>query len=1042
MDATPKVAATQGAPRMVYGKSNNKAANSHKPRHTSSNQPAFVFSTDAQEVVARHPRPSSGVGPSVPRTLHVTPLSRTPNISHPSEHSAPHPPPIRVDDEMVNTAKLMRRRQNLLDYGYASPPSQAKFSKESYLRKGWLVDLVTLLKDDVSHRRPIAVGDLDASMTLSDFDDRVPAIFDELHDWTKGLNDVPEARAKMRFMCLYVSWISQQPSLNDDMNRVSAMIDDATMHLLRRLDLEGDAKADSEENMLWVAWFALEISLRLWRIRHCQDPIFSGAPLASKTPADLALVFLLQRLHRFGFDRTMDCVNRCDDVSEESQFECASAELWICLIHLTHALYPNDPSSFWDQLRSSHLHSHCAKVSLQSSECVWKSIFTVLAISRFSMTGVVLSESHIQPSWSIVTFGLSSVRLKVDVEEDHRLPSDIVKSRDVYHRLLLSRCWHLATHFKWSLNDPYALFKLLVDMFRSRSFGSLLGEEADFPSFIRHGRLETAFSDPNKKCTAIGLFIKLILRAAHDIENDPARAQDPTESANWWKKVKRLTNPLIPVGSTSFTKEAPPVGNELSKLYNRFSLAIAAIRLEHWNTDFRLLKAKDYQDFKKADVNSRTACIRALMQIGIVLRQQDKDVSKLMVWYGELLQVLLEEGSKEPEQGGNTGEQTHAKEMLAMLALQLLRALRTVLETVPAEDTRYPDPVFIENAQLDHILRSPFANDPRISTEIREYIFTFLQLRRAAVPARTEPHAPVPVISNNESQESDEFGDLALDFEDPYMHTLLGERQPLEWEIKDQRVAAFLKASLSPALFAYFQKHFDEVRKQSVASNSHDDQIWVECWVECIDVMARNHMKAWEDYQEWGSESLDRIPLSVNTNHLSLHFLLAAIRIDPTAYSKTKEWMITIWISSLGTSRHSSERYQYSHLIFEADGHNHPLLRNIDITDALDREVGTEEHRLSLLTGVVGNMASLMQAGSVPAKDQHFVTSGINGIIGALSLMKEEFIELKNLGPAEHVPIIQQRQARFSQDFVQQLKAVPAIWENRRISNAAAWSSN
>jgi len=82
----------------------------------------------------------------------------------------------------------------------------------------------------------------------------------------------------------------------------------------------------------------------------------------------------------------------------------------------------------------------------------------------------------------------------------------------------MSRCLNLHKHWCWRLDNdaPSALFRCLVDIFKSCKFANLRGEIASFTAFVQESDARLLMEDTNMD-SAFTIFLKLIFASAEQM---------------------------------------------------------------------------------------------------------------------------------------------------------------------------------------------------------------------------------------------------------------------------------------------------------------------------------------------------------------------------------------------------------------------------------------------------------------------------------------------------------------------------------------------
>jgi len=377
------------------------------------------------------------------------------------------------------------------------------------------------------------------------------------------------------------------------------------------------------------------------------------------TAVSARLVGFATRLLYIGVQAAVSpIVDNGESLDDFSLYPCA-AELWICLIHLgaAHGTTAAAPGrgrlpSMVDILQQSLAASESsAQGSLHASEEVWGTLFGLCALSQFSAHGVSTSTSRLSTSWEIVLLALDRIRLVADPQVDGGLSARNLRRRDAYVRLVVSRCFLLHQRWHWRLDDDTsaAVFRRLVEIFKSRRFADLRGEIAGFPAFVQendayllaqHASTDSAFS----------IFLKLIYASAQQMRPPAMREEE------YLGRIKKLLSLITPVGSvqtqlgpglpgTSTALRSTLDDAQLSMLYNRFGALALAMRVlpSAENAQYRISLARRYVDVSRATAATRAVCIRAATLLTLQALDMALPVAPALEWSVEIARVLLTE---------------------------------------------------------------------------------------------------------------------------------------------------------------------------------------------------------------------------------------------------------------------------------------------------------------------------------------------------------------------------------------------------------------
>jgi Mus7/MMS22 family len=609
------------------------------------------------------------------------------------------------DVDMNGTGQ--RHSKISLDFDMISLPSGLTLGPESYIRKGRLYDFISVLKGDKEIPSPFSVTlfglQIDPDMPITQISPIFASACDELYNASMiAANDVEvpmavkAADALMHALCHLVTFRARYS--NEEEGLVTA-ISEQIAHLVTRINERVELISADGHSMDYrtfaLYWFAVEMHLRLVYAHLQRTRLMENATGTTTQAAEQYCVQLLRRLLEYGLDRTIGLLQN-GQLSDTTPSNLRILELWICVFHVAPFLTsipvsgtskPTPP--FWRVVEAAmDAQSNKPDSQLYESERIWRTIFNLCAVSQFSLEGFSTSATRLEAHWPVVKKALACIRLSADVRDNSK-PASTLHKRDTYLRLVTARCFLLCTRWNWRLNDADDVFQELCAIFRSRQFSNLLGEPDDFPTFIREGKL--TFLDAHRKDdTAFSLFLKLIVRAAKDFhEMDGIPRIKAT-------KLVRLLNLAVPVGSTSFTKNAPPIGQGLSMLYNRYSATFVAIYVDPSakHVRSRLQQVRRYVAFKDADCDSRTAAIRSMMHVAILLRHLSEPLDDVLSWASEMIDDLIGELTSIQARDGDPTQ--NAKEELVVLVQLLLGSIRMIIGTPTLSHSddlpaKYPD---------------------------------------------------------------------------------------------------------------------------------------------------------------------------------------------------------------------------------------------------------------------------------------------------------------------------------------------------------------
>ncbi|KAI0647862.1 Mus7/MMS22 family-domain-containing protein [Trametes meyenii] len=831
-------------------------------------------------------------------------------------------------------------------------PAGIAFPVTTYLGQGWLYQLINILSGTHDIPPPPSRSMFDCHLHPEIPLDMFCGYLEDVYDRARNLlfevsNPADYAtcsqwQAFLHLLSQYFSWLLAKP--NEDARLVLlGNVESLVQRLVGLVDEPTEILPDDEKlNPLTaqILWFLVEASCRLAcdRRRRMEEP-------------DLVLVSncvksLISRLWDFCFGPTAFPLELSKDGLTEDSAGQQIAELWICLLNLTcdqtfSALFLPPGSSFWSLclqvLEVKGIHAKETDVIVQ--EAIWRSFFTLSAFSQFSMHGVSSLTPRLPASWQAVAAILEHAPLS-SKPEDRFLSARAVHKRDLYVRVLVSRCLRLNLKWRWRLDvdDASLMFNRLLEIFKSRRFASLTDEPSDFPIFLRDHNL-TLLHKNDTKDTAFSLFLKLVVRAAGQLQEQNPQPAQPTTIP---PRLKKLLSMTVPVGSVPFTKASPPSARELSTLYHRFSAIAVAIYLEPTQGPIkqRLSSARKYVNFRDADSETRRACIRGAMHLGALLRHLDLPLGDLLDWLGDMTDALIED-YKVADKAANAS--TTLRD--AVLSIQLLLGcVQRILQTpsMNPEDARdkYPDPALLQGPWVTRLFsmetnlpmrssrESGLAGLPHTSNQIRTFVQAFLNERARVMP---KPRRPLPSIVEEDSQESqfaDEYEaiDITDLLEDP--ESLKKHTENME---KDKAVSEVINGSILPAIYRLVCKHFSDPQYQQPGELEFDQaDKWIDCWVGCINVVVQNGKKDWEFYLGYGPHSWENIIDPAGQRRVGLRFMYMLLRLDPQAYTTLTSNFVNVLFEAMAT-RVVTLEHDFVSLLLSIDRLRHPLFQDLPV---------------------------------------------------------------------------------------------------------------
>ncbi|KAI9066820.1 hypothetical protein FKP32DRAFT_1673568 [Trametes sanguinea] len=936
-------------------------------------------------------------------------------------------------------------------------PAGISFPNATYLGHGWLYELINFLPGTHDTPSPSSCSMFDCylhpdmpaeafNVCLESLCDQIrnlilgapaPASYETCQKWQSFLHAVSQ----------HLSWLLAKSNDNAQatlMTDVESMIQRLASLVEEPVEILPE---DEKPNplVLQVLWFVVEASCRLASCRRKRaeemDLLMITASIKS----------LISKLWDFSFGSSAILLDLSRDGLLKASEGQQVAELWICLLNLTtdksmEGSFLSQGNSFW-ALFLDVLHSKGLRDSSDPRlrEAMWRSIFSLCALSQFSLHGNSTMLPRLTASWEVIAALLERSPLSADPRADASLSKRVLRKRDEYVRVLVSRCLWLNLKWQWRLDvdDASLVFNRLLDVFKSRRFASLADEPSDFPSFLRHSNL-ALLHESKRSDTAFTLFLKLVVKAAEELRKRNPQVAQPVAIS---PKLKKILSLAVPVGSVPFTEDTPPTTHELSMLYNRFSAVAVAIYLEPTvpNLRYRLANARRYVNFKDTDNETRRACIRGAMHLGTLLRHLDLPLNDILDWLGEMTNTLIDEfQAADPGKSAMDG----GKRWIVVCIQLLLGCVRRILETSsmnPEENRhKYPEPALLQGPWVTRVFSTSTTLSTVLSTgdQIRRFVQAFLDARALVIPKPRRPQLKVIAEDSQESQY--DYDQFDLDLDDPDLLAALGEdvgsSEASENKEKDKIVCEIIDKHISPAIFRLVCKHFnDPVYQQSGELSFDDADRWIDCWVGCASVVVQNGKKDWNFYFSFGPQSWEKIIEPDWRRRVGLRFMYMLLQLDPPAYTVYTDRFVDVLFESLATPSVTLE-HEYASLLFSIDRLHHPLFRDLVIGDLgvdgdyhLTKHEFTE-HRLAMLQTMLKNLSNDLES---EANGDHDLTARnhihITSVVAFLSTMRDILDRLQPDSP------LRARYLTFCRAVHTLLSGLPLLDNHPRLTTLTTW---
>ncbi|OCB85427.1 hypothetical protein A7U60_g7436 [Sanghuangporus baumii] len=887
------------------------------------------------------------------------------------------------DEDRVRTCSV--------DMGISIPTPGLSFSATTFLGKQLLPDLLNFAFKNGTLPQPGAYPgfgaiSLDPEMSANSFVEAVDATCNVLHEWLDGDSEestdednVRRHEHLMHSVSHFAAWMYGNANVEG-----RKTVQTAAVSCAERLEQKLQEKAGWKHSKVLcidsrrfvVMWFIVDLATRVLAAVQRE-----GGDV-DRDQWKVAVSLLLNTLIEYGIECALAPIEKRDMSSPSTQLR--AAELWVCMIHLLSqancfsGASLDDNGIFWSIILQTVKGKKARAMSnIGVSEHLWKLVFGLCALSHFSPHGIATSEPRLAPCWDVVGLALDTIRLTYDKIEDAKIPRESLKRRDKYVRMVVARCFMLGTKWKWPLRDANVVFKKLVDIFRSRNFGNLLGEESEFPAFLRYQNIEL-LNELQRSDSAFGVYLKLVMQAAR-AEPSGSRSDSRTKS-----RLMKLLSLVVPLSGVPFSRINVPTTDELSMLINRFSATIIAILVdgkENANIQHRIDQARRFVNFTDTDDRSRDVCIKAAMHMIIVASHLALEPKLPLQWLGEMCQTLLEEFQKTtlgPTKESDACKSEDAQRLRHRLVISLHLLLRCVTNIIEKADLqaggstpRYPDVALICGPWVNRIFpMKELTNIVSTRFQILRLVQSFLKARATIFPPPQRRISASAVDADPESQ--DLFAEFTLD-DEALANVPLGDGSEDNWA-KDKEVAKIMNSDIIPHIFRLLLQYFnDPTARPSEESkleeywNSADD--WIDCWVGCAAVVVRNGIRGWDHYLNVGPQSWAGIGDSFFRRRVAIRFMHQLLKCDPSAYNKAHEkHFFAVLLQCLVAYRVTMEN-EYLSTLLSVDGLRHPFLRELPVTRASEQEYRLSrsdflEKREALIAGIFDNLNSILLSDS------------------------------------------------------------------------------
>ncbi|KAG6854521.1 hypothetical protein C0991_005433 [Blastosporella zonata] len=839
------------------------------------------------------------------------------------------------------------------------------FSANSYIRKGWLNELISVVRLQTPPPPPMNVScygiELSPDTSVDGFSKSLKDLFDKLFDVVTSLIGIEDIRKEQEWLGVLraatqlLSWLLAKAT-EAETKTLEAAVQDQISTFTQRMHDQSLGPSSLDMFTLSVCWFTVEISARLYL--PSKNPESSHAFRQSAT-------LLVNYLWEYGLDSVMDPIID-DTFPSGSNLTQYVTELWVSLLHLLdnhkdaggavkRAVHPF--SSFLQEAwETAHRPSESA---IECNEFFWRSIFSLCALSQFSVHGMTTSTPRLAACWGLVVHILKHIRLAEDPTADSGLSPQNMHKRDIFAQMSIERCFLLWNRWHWQLDEVSAVFDRLSKIFQSRNFSGLRHEDHNYPPFLLNNDW-TALERQDPGDTAFVVFLKLLFQAVGCDVTDSKRTLSP--------KAKKMLSMAVSVTKPPYLKKPGSTTKlGLSMLFNRLSAVAIGIHLDPTTHAQRIKTARSYVDFSDVDGTARGAVIRGMICLAILLKNAKLPMEGISTWVEEIATAMANEYKAfgDPENFPSMNEDN--SRLLGQLHIcigALVSAVRQILEAYQV-DSAYPEPALLHALQPIFKI-SRVVDEPQTAEEIRKTLHIFLDARRKVLPPPEYPYRKKPV--QKESQESqDEYPTIEIDYDDPDLLAALDvggfeipAKEASEISGKEETLGSYMQAPLS----SWASRNLtDKVRKCTGTSPSKVDYLefdrWIECWLGCADVAV--HAGSNISWRRFLSQKDNwKYPEKIQ-RRLDFSAMKWLLKLDPMTYLAHEDVYMENLLAALVSVEPMDER-DFICDVLELDGCQHLLLTGLSTEkqDIMDR-VPDERASADILRDIINNLAGRLR---------------------------------------------------------------------------------
>ncbi|KAK7056194.1 hypothetical protein VNI00_002746 [Paramarasmius palmivorus] len=747
-----------------------------------------------------------------------------------------------------------------------------------------------------------------------DFAEELPGC--DHHQLSRDWNDL------LRSVCMCFS-MHMSSGNEDEQQKLKIIACEQAENIIKRLESSDTLpKASVDLILLNLTWFAVELLIRAGHRISIPTPrasqssdsdlLFRAMSVAARYAYACGLIEATEHV-RYSAGLITDTSS-----GEKASILARSAEIWICLIHVSLRLNAQTGKGFALgrivegilQLQTRTANSYGA------SETIWSTIFSLCALSQISISGRSTSKPELPASWNLVAYALR--RVKLDDASDRGFGEAIVEKHDRYIDRLIMRCSLLTSRWNWPMDD-LQIINILVQVFKSRKYANLVHETAEYPDFLRLQDWKTCY-EFKKTDSSFTRFLKLVVQAGEAAKPKADETQPNT-------KVKKLCGLINPIGRVVPSPKMTP-DQELSKLYNRVSALAVIIHLDSHDVESRVWHARQQIDFEHSNDETRMAHIRSVLYLSQQTVLSLLSMTAALNWLRALALTLANELSpKDPSTHGRN------EETVAVCSQMLIGLVRHVVHAY-GQVKQYPDPAMLSTL-TPLITNQNLAKYPTTLRLIANVINSYMLVRKDALssvqprPPPTRQVAPAAEESQETQYDFDE-----IDVNDPALVAVLDGGIANDHTAQDLALAQ----ELDPMKMHLYSHLYRAVRvfKEPDHIISDDERSTVnECmsaWLSCISIlikMRKTSVTGWDFYFGVCTTLLEGIP-EERQKRLKFCIMNNILKFDTDAYVEYKNRFLEMLFFALVPDEPTIQ-HEYVSFLLSADGLQHVLFKDLPV---------------------------------------------------------------------------------------------------------------